>query len=214
MRIVTMSREFGSGGRELGKRLAEHLGFDYYDRQIIEEIATRCDVDTDYAKYVLRHEFAGSADITVQQSFHMPSVMQMTQVDLLRTQTEIIQDIAKKGRDFVIVGRNADVLLEEYDPLKIFVCANKDFKLNRCLHRGDPNEQITEKEILKKMKKIDKNRKKMRSMITDTVWGDVNTYNIVINTSGWEIKEMIPCVSDFVTKWFETHHTKESEKTE
>lgn len=203
MKIITISREFGSGGRELGKRIAEHLGFDYYDREVVTEIATRCDVSEGYAKYLLRHQFTGSASITVRQSFSMPSVLQTAQLQVLREQTNVIEDIAKVGRDFVIVGRNADILLAEYNPFNIFVCTDKESAIKRTLERAQPGEELTEKEILKNMKLINKNRKKTREMISDSEWGARDGYNLIVNTAGWEIKNLAPYVASLANGYFE-----------
>ncbi len=203
MKIITISREFGSGGRELGKRIAEHLGFDYYDREIVTEIATRCDVSEGYAKYLLRHQFPASANITVRSSFSMPSVLQAEQLQVLRAQTSVIEDVAKLGRDFVIVGRNADILLEEYHPFNIFVCTTKEAAIKRTMERANPGEELTEKEILKNMKIINKNRKKTREMISDSDWGARDGYNLIVNTAGWEIKQLAPKVADLANAYFE-----------
>ncbi len=203
MKIVTISREFGSGGRELGKRLSEELNCDYYDREIITAIAERCDVNEEYAEYLLTHNFPSTANISMRNSFHIPAILQTTQIQLLCEQSNVIKEIAKTGRDCVIVGRNADLLLEDYCPFNIFVCADTETKLQRCRDRASKGEFMTEKEMKKKMKKIDKNRRKTRSMISDLPWGDKQTYNLIVNTTGWKIKDLVPLVAGFVNKWFE-----------
>ena len=202
MRIITISREFGSGGRELGKRLAEYLGYDYYDREIINSIAENCGVNADYAEYMLSHSFPPTVSITMRQSLHMPEIMQSSQIQLLRAQTDVIKSIAAKGRDCVIVGRNADMLLAEYQPFNIFVCADVASKMQRCAERAEPDEKVTAKEMLAKMKQIDKNRAKTREMISDTSWGDRKTYHLIINTSGWDLKKLTPHIGAIVSEWF------------
>ncbi len=203
MRIVTISREFGSGGRELGKRIAEYLGYDYYDREIINSIAENCGVNADYAKYMLNHSFPPTVSLTMRQSFHMPEMIQSSQLQLLREQTDVIKNIAKKGRDCVIIGRNADILLAEYKPFNIFVCADVNTKLLRCAERAANGENITAKEMFTKMKQIDKARRKAREMIADTPWGDRKAYNLIVNSSGWDFKKLTPCVSAVITQWFD-----------
>lgn len=203
MKIVTISREFGSGGRELGKRLAEELNCDYYDKEIIAEIAERCKVNEEYAEYLLSHNFPSSDNITLRNSFHIPATLQMTHIQVLCEQSNVIKEIAKTGRDCVIVGRNADLLLEDYCPYNIFVCADTETKLKRCREYAKDGEVLSDKEILKKMKRIDKNRKKTRAIISDLPWGDKQTYNLIVNITGWEIKDLVPLVAGFVNKWFE-----------
>lgn len=202
MRIITVSREFGSGGRELGKRMAEYLGFDYYDREILTAISEKCNVDEGYAKYLLRNQFPPTAGITVRQSFHMPSVLEQTQLKVLTEQTNAIKEIAKMGRDFLIIGRNADIILSDYKPFNIFVCADMDSKIQRCVERSAPGENITEKEILKNKKIIDKNRRQSREIISDSPWGSREAYHLIVNTSGKPIKELAPAVAEYAKAWF------------
>ena len=202
MKIITISREFGSGGRELGSRLAADLGFDYYDREIIAKIATSCGVNEEYADYVLSNNFTFSGDVTYGQSFRVPDVMQTTQLQFLREQTNVIRDLAKLDRDFVIVGRNADLILKEHKPFNVFVCADQESKLARCLSRKQEDEEISEKEMLRTMKQIDKNRARTRSAISDNPWGDRQAYHLIVNTSGWEIQDLIPCVKTFAAAYF------------
>lgn len=82
------------------------------------------------------------------------------QIELLIEQSRIIKEIAKAGKDCVIVGRNADVLLEEYKPFRIFVCAEMDAKIRRCIERSDKNEVLSRKEMERNIRSIDKNRAK------------------------------------------------------
>lgn len=214
MKIITVSREFGSGGRELGKRVAEYLGFDYYDREIVTEIAQRCDVSEGYAKYLLRHQFTSGVSITVRQSFSMPSVLQTAQLQVLRAQTSVIEDVAKVGRDFLIVGRNADILLAEYHPFNIFVCSDQESKIKRCMERAQPGEKLTEKEILQNGKVIDKNRRKTREMISDSAWGSREGYHLIVNTAGWEIKNLVPYVAAYADGWFKEMQKETEQKAE
>ncbi len=203
MRIITVSREFGSGGRELGKRMAEHLGFDYYDREIITTIAQRCKVSEDYAEYLLNNRFPSTSPIVISQSFQLPEVMHSAQLDLLKEQTRVIKEIAKSGRNCVIVGRNADLLLEEEAPFNIFVCADTASKIKRCQERAQNGEDVSEKKILSNIKLIDKNRRRTREMISDSPWGSREAYNLIVNTTGWDIKKLAPYVAGFAVEWFE-----------
>ena len=200
MNIITISREFGSGGREVGKRLAELLGYDYYDREIITAIAQRKGLDEGYVEKTIENDYWQTVPLTFGQTFSVVSVLQASQTNLLLEQKKIIDSIAEVGRDFVIVGRNADVLLEKYNPFNVFVCAETEAKIQRCLERAKEGE--TRKEIEHNMKRIDKNRAKTREIITGSKWGDRKAYHLIVNTTGWNIKELTPAVADFAMRFF------------
>ena len=202
MHIITISREFGSGGRELGKRLADRLNYSYYDREIITAIAKESDLDSNYVENALEKPVLQLPTLTFRQSFATPVLFQDTQVELLSTQRRVLQRIAEKGQDCVIVGRNADVILKAYHPLSLFVCADMDAKMARCRERAAQDENLTDKQMMKKIQEIDRNRAKVREMLTDEKWGDRRAYDLIVNTSGWKIKELTPAVADFALRWF------------
>lgn len=200
MRIVTISREFGSGGRELGKRLADLLECDYYDKEIITTIAANQNLDEGYVARALDNHGWKNIPLSFRHTFisGTPSM----QTVLLLEQKKIIEQIAKVGKDCVIVGRNADVLLSEYNPFNIFVCADMDAKVRRCLDMADENENLSRKEMERKIRSIDKNRSQAREIITESKWGDRASYHLVVNTTDWTIKELAPAVKTFIECWF------------
>ncbi len=197
MSIITVSREFGSGGRELAKRLADAMGFQYYDKEIVTEIANRTHLHPEYVSEML--EKNTTFPITYATSF-VYMVVQDNVTQILSEQSNIIREIAKNG-NCVIVGRAADILLADYKPFNIFVHASTQAKLDRCMaHQHDESE--TEKSVLRKMKTIDKNRKKYRALISDNAWGDANNYHLCIDTTGLEIKQIVPVVAEYAKNWF------------
>lgn len=202
MQIITISREFGSGGRELGKYLAELLNYDYYDREIITAIAKQKGLNEGYVEKALENKGWQTIPLTVRHSFNSISTMQQTQTDLLVEQKRVIEGIAKIGKDCVIVGRNADVLLADKKPFSIFVCAEMDVKIRRCMERADKSENLSPKEIENNIRRIDKNRAKTREMIAEGKWGDCRTYNLTVNMTDWNIKELAPAVAEFASRWF------------
>ena len=203
MRIITVSREFGSGGRELGKRLADHLGFDYYDSEIIFSVAKNSGVDAHYAEKLLEDHGWKNIPVTFRGTIGSSAYLQAGKVRLLLEQKKVIENIAALGQDFVIVGRNADVLLQEYQPFKLFVCADTESKLARCKERADEKEMLTDKELLRKMREIDKTRAQTREILSGSAWGACENYHLTVNTSGWEMKKLVPAVADFANAWFE-----------
>lgn len=202
MNIITISREFGSGGRELGKRLADLLGYDYYDREIITEIAKRHDVDEKYVEYALNNHIWQTYSLSFHHSFVSPIAIQSPDTKLLHEQKKIIEEIAATGKNCIIVGRNADVLLKEHNPLNIFVCADMESKIKRCQERAEENEQLSYKEIKRKIKRIDRNRARTRYIIADGEWGHRKSYHLIINTTDWDIKALAEATAAFAKNWF------------
>lgn len=203
MQIITISREFGSGGRELGKRLADMLGFDYYDREIIAGIAANKDLDARFVENVMdAPPVWQTVSLTYGHSFALPTV-QTLQTDLLLEQKKILEKIAQAGRNCVIVGRNADIILADYLPLSIFVCASMQSKVKRCIERADASEQLTPAQVERNIKRIDKGRSRTREIISGGKWGDRSQYNLIVNTTDWQIKQLVPAVAQFAEAWFQ-----------
>ncbi len=205
MKIITIGREFGSGGRELGKRLAEALGIPCYDKEIIHEAAKMHGLSEEYVENISAADIRVIYPATIGRSFAAGIYYNDSAVKALSSQQTVIQKLAMQG-DCVFIGRGADAILKELNPLNIFVYADKETKLKRCLERGEPGE--TEKEILKQMQRIDKSRANTRNLLTDSAWGKKETYHLCINTSGLEIKAMIPGLLEYVKKWFEMQDSK------
>lgn len=198
MNIITVSRQFSSGGRELAKRLADVLGYDYYDKEIISEIAKNKSLDQDYVANSLG---VVAIPLHFARSFTF-AYTSTAKSEILVEEKRVIDEIAKKGRNFIIVGRNADLLLKDYKPLNIFVCADMQSKINRCLEKSTEDERPSVKEIEKQIAKIDKSRISARSILSDSKWGECTNYHMTINTTGWQIKELVPIVAKLSSLYF------------
>lgn len=152
MKIITISREFGSGGRELGRRLAELTGYDYYDSEIISTVARNIGMDESYVEKTLVDRGWQNQPITYRSTLGSTGYIQASKVNMLLEQKKVIEGIAALGKDCIIVGRNADIILSEYRPFNIFVCAETEAKVKRCVERAPEGENLTEKELVRKMK--------------------------------------------------------------
>lgn len=201
MNIITISREFGSGGRELGKRLADLLTYDYYDREIITAIAAKKGMSENYVDRTLDAHSYRSTPLNFGRSFSVSAKPDVS-VELLLEQKKCIEEIALAKRNCVIVGRNADVILQEYHPLNLFVCAQKDAKIHRCTERADKDEKLSSREIAHQMKRIDLSRRELRRIITNSEWGNPDSYHLVVNTTDWDIKELAPTIANFAEHFF------------
>lgn len=206
MRIITISRQFGSGGRELGKRISDRLGWDYYDKEIIETLAMEHGMEPDHVRRTLSNHGWHNVQLTYRNSFSHLGFDHSARTQLMLRQREIIQQIADLGSDFIIVGRDADIILQEYHPFRIYVCADIQSRLNRCLayEEKKPQEQrLSEKEILRNIRRIDKNRSRTREILTGKVRWDSSMFDLTINAGSRDLKALAGAVSDFSLQWFE-----------
>ena len=201
-KIITISREFGSGGRELGKRLAERIGCEYYDKEIIMAIAENKGMNEVYVEHMLESQPWKEMPLHFRSSLSGSRGLEHARMDLLLEQKKVIEAIAGRGKDCIIVGRNADVLLNDFMPFKLFVCADMNAKIGRCLERAGENEKVSRKELERKIRSVDKGRAQIRNVVTDSPWGDRYAYHLTVNTSGWNIKELIPMVAEYAAAWF------------
>ncbi len=199
MRIITVGREFGSGGREFGKRLADALGIPCYDKEIISEVAKLKGISTEHVEHIAQSDISRIYAGTIGRTFSTPIYYNSMAFEVMASQQEVIKSLAEGG-DCVIVGRQADIILKDMNPLNIFVYADKASKLRRCMERASEGE--TEKEILKQMQNVDKSRARNRRLMCDGEWGKREQYHLCINTSGIEIKALVPALAEYAKAWF------------
>lgn len=193
--IITIGREFGSGGRELGRRFAEELGVEYYDKEIITEIAKHTSLSEQYVNQVLERKPHALFPIATGQSFSSFNQYYTSQIQsIFRAQSEIINNLADKS-DCVIIGRCADYILREKKPYRIFVYADMDSRVARCRQRMSDREQLTDKQLRKTIARIDKDRASFYGYFTGNKWGDRSNYDLCINTTNAVIKEMVPILA-------------------
>ncbi len=186
-KIITISREFGSGGRFIGEEVAKKLGMKYYDRDIIGQIAEKSGFSPEYIqenaelspkKGLFAYAFAGR-DITGK------SVEDM----VYEVQRKVILEIAEK-ESCVIIGRNADFILNDRDDvLNVFIHGDKEEKVKRICKLYN----VTEADALKMMVDIDKRRMTNYRFYTDRKWGMAGNYTLSLNSSelGYDMCEKI-----------------------
>lgn len=201
MKIITISREFGSGGRELGKRLSDISETGYYDREILTAIAEKTELDEQYIETTINSGNIRSFPVTIGHTFSYMSGGNNTAL-LLAQQHKIIREIAAKGKDFVIVGRSADTILKEFKPFNIFVYADMAKKIKRCRERGDSTELLSDRELEKQIRRIDRSREESHALVSDGAWGNKSGYHLCINTSDVNIKEITPLIAEYAKQYF------------
>ena len=186
-RTITISREFGSGGRFIGEEVAKKLGIAYYDKNIIGQIAEKSGLSPEYIqenaelspkKGLFAYAFSGR-DITGK------SVEDM----VYEAQRNIILELAEK-ESCVIIGRNADYILKDRDDvLNVFIHGDMPEKTQRITSLYN----VEEKEAVKMMADTDKRRRTNYNFYTDQNWGKASNYTLCLNSSqlGYDRCEMI-----------------------
>lgn len=211
MRIITVSRQFGSGGRELGRRLSDLLGWDYYDKEIIKALAEDQGMDPELVRQTLSHHGWHNVQLTYKNSFAHVGFDHGMRTSLLLRQREIIREIAETGNDCIIVGRDADIILQEYHPFRVFVCADLQARLDRCMAHEEKKpsfDRLTEKEVLRNIRQIDKSRNRTREILTGKRHGDSSIFDLIVNATFWDIKSLSFAVAEFSKRWFEEQEGK------
>ena len=197
-RVITIGREFGSGGRELGRRLAVELGYEYYDKEVLTEIVKHTELSETYVQDVIEGRAHRLYPISIEQSINIALDYSMMQIqDIYRAQTDVIKQMATKS-NCVIVGRCADYILAEEPDVKlyrIFVYADLDSRVKRCFERASEDESYTDKEMRKYINKIDKDRASFYEDYTLQKWGDKANYDICLNTTGMDIQKVVPKIA-------------------
>ena len=190
-KIITIGREFGSGGRELGKRLADLLDIAYYDKEIIEEISKRTQLAESYVHQIVEQKTGAFFPITVGRTLHSagPDYIQRQDTAVYTEQANVLHEMAEKS-DCVIVGRCADYILKDLHPIRLFVYANVESKMARCRQKADEHEHLTDRELERLIKKVDKNRARYYGYYTGQEWGNRANYDMCVNKSSIPVKEL------------------------
>lgn len=203
--VITIERQYGSGGRIVGKKLAEELGIPFYDDEILSMTAEKSAVGEQYFR--LADEKAGNNLLRkIVGSLHLPSGIfeepktegDVTSPDnLFRFQSEVIRELAT-AQSCVIVGRCADYILEsagKEDLVKIFVYAD----VPTCVRRTQETDGITDtKEALNKLNKITKQRRAYHKYFTGKEWEDLTNYDLPINASKLELDQVVTLIKEYL----------------
>jgi cytidylate kinase len=192
--IITISREFGSGGREIGQKLAAKLGIPFYDKEIIAETAYKTGFAEEYVKK--QGEYASARNWFEYSFSARNNSYGMSPEDYLWSkQREVILDLVKKG-PCVIVGRCADYILRDRkDVLNVFIHADYDKRIKRiCEVYKEP--EHTEKML----KDIDKKRSFNYKYYTEQTWGKSQNYDITLDAGTLGIDQCVDIIAEVAKK--------------
>ncbi len=193
-KVITISREFGSGGRTVGKLVAEKLGIPCYDQEIIQKIAEESGYCKDFVAEHSEHAAYGNwlSNAFAFRDYYGNSIQDKIWFAQLKT----IVELANKG-PCVIVGRCADfILAETADCLKVFIHADEKSRAKRIVEQYGESNQAPERRLRDK----DKRRAAYYQMYTDKKWGDVKNYDVSLSTSALGIETCVDIVVDLYNK--------------
>ncbi len=193
-KIITISREYGSGGRIIGEKVAKKLGIPFYDKVLIDMIAQDCGMASGYIE-------EASEKMTMSQAFNIATIgyysvspiidnVQVIREDIFIAQSRIIKELAEK-ESCVIVGRCADYILRDRkDVLNVFVHADYEERKKRTILEYG----IEEKEVPGLIKKSDKARAKHYAFYCERKWGNIDNYHLVINSGKFGIDKTVDLI--------------------
>ena len=185
--IITISREFGSGGRLIGEEVAKKLGIAYYDKNIIGTIAEKSGLSPDYIKE--SGELSPKKGLFAYALAGRDSMGRSVEDIVYEAQRKVILELAEK-EPCVIIGRNADFILRDRDDvLNVFINGNIPEKTQKICR----THQVSEQEALRMMEDTDKRRMTNYNFYTNQKWGRACNYTLCLNSSqlGYELCEKI-----------------------
>ena len=206
-RVITIGRQFGSGGHEVGLRLAKRLGYPFYDKELLSLTAENSRFAESYLAKMDEQKPSflnlgssgvipggSSAQSAMTQFYHLSPNDQI----FLAT-SKVMHSLAEQG-PCVIVGRCADYILRDVDPVDFFICAEIKDRVARKLAL-DEHKEMNEQEMEKLILQTDKNRGKYYEYYTHETWGNAANYHMCINTSVVGVDGAVEIIMKFVEEF-------------
>ncbi len=191
-KIITISREFGSGGRTIGRQVAERLGIPFYDKELVDQIAMESGFAPKFIEENGEHAPGRSRLSYAFANQGVPGVMNgLSTADFLWSiQCNVIMQLAEKG-PCVIVGRNADYILKDRkDCLDVFIHADMEFRADRIVRLYGESE----KSPMARLQEKDKRRQINYQHYTGQVWGNATNYDICLNSAVLGIESCVDVI--------------------
>ena len=197
-KIITISREFGSGGRTVGRMVAEKLGIPFYDKELVDQVALESGFAPKFVEENGEHSPGSSLFSYAFAPQGVPGVMNgLSTADFLwNIQCNVILQLADKG-PCVIVGRNADYILKDrQDALHVFVFADIPYRADRIVRLYGESEKAPESRLQEK----DKRRRVNYQHYTGRTWGMSQNYNLSLDTGVLGIEQCVDIITNAVIK--------------
>ena len=209
-RVITIGRQFGSGGHEVGSRLAKKMGIPFYDKEILRLTAKNSRFAESYLEKMDEQKPSflnvGSAGLmsgaggTSSAQGAITQFYNLSPNDQIFLETsKVMNSLAEKG-PCVIVGRCADYILRDLDPVNFFICADIQDRVARKLAL-DEHSGMTEQEMEKLIRQTDKSRSKYYEYYSHEIWGSADNYHMCINTSVVGVDGAVEIIMKFVEEF-------------
>ncbi len=198
-KIITITRQYGSGGHDIGQLLSEKLGIKFYDKELISLAAKESDVDPEIFEqadekptnsllyslsvglYNYGNGFGSMGDLPVNDKLYI-------------AQHKVLKDLAEK-EPFIVVGRCADYVLKDYpNVIKVFIHADLEVRIKRALQEYDIEPARAKHAVVK----ADKNRANYYSFYSGQKWGQADNYDLCINTTHLSIEQAVDVIINYV----------------
>lgn len=194
-KIITISRQYGSGGRIVGKLLAERLGIPFYDNEIISLAAEKTGLSKEC---FVNAEETSTGNLLLSLTTLTPSVESFglpLNEKIFLVQSQVIKEVAEKG-SCVIVGRSADYILSETENcINVFLQADLKDRINRAVAQYDLPEKNAEASVIK----TDKRRANYYNYFTGLKWGAAENYDLILNTSRMDLEKIVDVIEKYVS---------------
>ena len=192
--VITISRQYGSGGRELANKLAEKLGYKLFDRQIVHLAAAQIGID-DLSEDNLRNLENNVTPLSLSfiPFFNFGSRNTGFNNDIFINEAKAIRKLASDN-DCVILGRCADFILEDLpNHFSIFVCADDEYREKR-------GKEVYEGKTLKELNEENEKRARYYNYYTGKKWGEASNYDLIVNTSNASLDKIADAIIEYINK--------------
>ncbi len=202
--VITIGRQFGSGGSEIGRIVAQKLGIKYYDKELLAAAAKSSGVNTEFFEASDERSpgfFAGaniwSFNIGYNLGNFFSTEVSFSDDNLYKAQSDTIQNLANES-SCVIVGRSADYVLRNHPCLiSIFISSSEEECIKRIIARGDSDSEVRAREMAEKKNKL---RSNYYNFYTDKEWGNAASYDLCIDSSKITSEQVAEIIVEYVKK--------------
>lgn len=199
-RVITLSRQFGSGGAEIGKKLADKLDIPFYDKHIIEQAAAKSGIAKEH--FEKADEKRTNSFLFSLVSAHYGGTATPLQLNDIITDDKLFIYTAESVKEMakhpcLIVGRCADDILRDEDILRIYIYADMEVRIERICELYD----LGEKAAATLIKKTDKKRASYYNFYTSRTWGEAVNYDICINSAKLGVNGTVEMLYNFINDY-------------
>ena len=198
--ILTIGRQFGSGGREVGQKLAKELGIGYYDKELMALAAKESGLSEEFFEKA-DERYSGSLLKALAMGFSMNNAIfqsndYLSNESLFQIQSDVIRKVAAE-QSCILVGRCADYILRDNENcISVFISARMEDRIRRAVEYA----HIEEKEAEEYIRKADKSRASYYNYYTDKIWGAAESYDLCISSSDYCIDDTTAFIRELVSK--------------